>query len=301
MLISLITSALLPLIALAAPLTERDIEERSISGVIIDSDFPDPTWYQVGDSYWAFSTTSGGLHVPMAKSSDFNTWTRVSGYDALPTVARRPPANPPTASARVVHDAPGPVHAPRDDAIQCHLDQGGAIDPAGFQDHTGRQFIRVQDRREQHGQRRELQQRRRADPLDAAHAAGGGPEGRILDRGDADGPLIDAPSLLHLPVGECGGRQLLLGELVRYELCDECQWNYGPVCQVECAADGDGTAGCIVLEDWMWNREDIGDVPCRPGYVCGGESGEGRARSRLMWARGLFLLKAMNLSNYTYH
>ncbi len=86
MLISLVTSALLPLIALAAPLTERDIEERSISGVVIDSDFADPAWIQVGDSYWAFSTTSGGLHVPMATSSDFNTWTRVSGYDALPTV-----------------------------------------------------------------------------------------------------------------------------------------------------------------------------------------------------------------------
>ncbi|KAF9016805.1 Arabinanase/levansucrase/invertase [Hymenopellis radicata] len=246
MLISLITSALLPLIALAAPLTERDIEERSISGVIIDSDFPDPTWYQVGDSYWAFSTTSGGLHVPMATSSDFNTWTRVSGYDALPTVGAWSTGNDVWApdvvrvgngfyimyySAESTSKTPtgksahcfgaawsttpqGPYTPIGDDAIQCHLDQGGAIDPAGFQDHTGRQFIVYKidgnnmgnggscnnDVAPIHSTPLMLQE---VDPKDGYSRIGDPVQ--ILDRGDADGPLIEAPSLLHLPSSSAAG------------------------------------------------------------------------------------------------
>ena len=38
----------------------------------------DGTWY-------AFSTNSGGKHVPVANSADFVTWT-LTGQDALPTV-----------------------------------------------------------------------------------------------------------------------------------------------------------------------------------------------------------------------
>ncbi|KAF8915546.1 glycosyl hydrolase [Mucidula mucida] len=271
MLISLVTSTLLPLIALAAPLTERDIEERSISGVVIDSDFADPAWIQVGDSYWAFSTTSGGLHVPMATSSDFNTWTRVSGYDALPTVgawstginvwapdvvqlanglyimyytAESTSQTPTGKSAHCIGAAssssPQGPYTPVGDAIQCHLDQGGAIDPAGFQDHTGRQFIvyKIDGNNMGNGGNCNngvapihstplmLQE---VDPTNGWSRIGDPVQ--ILDRSDADGPLVEAPSLMHLPSSSASGGYIYYlffssncysGSLYDTSYCDEC-------------------------------------------------------------------------------
>ena len=61
--------------------------KRSISpGPVIGTNFPDPGWIQDGNKFYAFSTNSGGLHVPTAQSSDFKTWSIIAGHDAMPTV-----------------------------------------------------------------------------------------------------------------------------------------------------------------------------------------------------------------------
>lgn len=69
-------------LALSLPHT---LSKREISdGPVIASNFADPAFIQLNDTYWAFSTTSGGKNVPIAKSSDFNKWDIVD-RDAFPT------------------------------------------------------------------------------------------------------------------------------------------------------------------------------------------------------------------------
>lgn len=51
----------------------------------IASDFPDPSIFKWDNVHYVFSTSSQGLKVPVATSTDFATWTR-TGSDALPTL-----------------------------------------------------------------------------------------------------------------------------------------------------------------------------------------------------------------------
>lgn len=60
------------------------LEKRSITGPVFSQNFPDPSVI-FADAYYAFSTTSAGLNVPVATSPDFNKWTYLS-HDALPTI-----------------------------------------------------------------------------------------------------------------------------------------------------------------------------------------------------------------------
>ncbi|RWA14337.1 hypothetical protein EKO27_g767 [Xylaria grammica] len=60
-----------------------DIRGRSLSGPFLGKDFPDPSiiW---GDGSWkAYATSSNGKRIPVATSSDANSWTLTSN-DALP-------------------------------------------------------------------------------------------------------------------------------------------------------------------------------------------------------------------------
>ncbi|GAW10808.1 hypothetical protein ANO14919_001430 [Xylariales sp. No.14919] len=60
-----------------------DIRGRSLSGPFLGKDFPDPSiiW---GDGSWkAYATSSNGKRIPVATSSDTNSWTLTSN-DALP-------------------------------------------------------------------------------------------------------------------------------------------------------------------------------------------------------------------------
>ena len=68
--------------SLAAPVPAL---ERRAAQPAIARNFPDPSYIHVGDTYYAYSTESGGKHVPIASSSDFTTWT-VLEHDALPRV-----------------------------------------------------------------------------------------------------------------------------------------------------------------------------------------------------------------------
>lgn len=59
--------------------------KRGISGPVIASNFPDPSFIEVNGHFYAFSTNSGGKHVPVAQSSDFAAWSLMN-VDALPKV-----------------------------------------------------------------------------------------------------------------------------------------------------------------------------------------------------------------------
>ena len=66
--------------ALASP---SNLARRSIAGPVITSNFPDPSILQVNDTWFAYSTNSGGVTIPFATSPDLASWT-VSTADALP-------------------------------------------------------------------------------------------------------------------------------------------------------------------------------------------------------------------------
>lgn len=62
------------------------LNKRAVTGPVIDQDFPDPGLMRNGaDGVWyAYSTSSGGRNIPVARSTDFNTWTIVGKFCLLP-------------------------------------------------------------------------------------------------------------------------------------------------------------------------------------------------------------------------
>ena len=52
----------------------------------IKPNFPDPSFIEVGGTYYAFATNNGRQNVPMAKSHDFHEWDILDDQDAMPTV-----------------------------------------------------------------------------------------------------------------------------------------------------------------------------------------------------------------------
>ena len=45
------------------------------------SNFPDPDVLRVGDTYYAYGTSTGGAYLPVMRSTDLQTWTARSAYD----------------------------------------------------------------------------------------------------------------------------------------------------------------------------------------------------------------------------
>lgn len=146
------------------------IEKRGITltPVMNGLNFPDPSVIRIGNEWWAFSTMSHvngkRVHVPMAHTYDFGTWTSFGEKDALPNL---PTWVYPDALAvwapDVVQLAPGrfimyytaalksnprfhclgiasassvtgPYTPIGSDPWACPTAQGGAIDPAGYYD-----------------------------------------------------------------------------------------------------------------------------------------------------------------------
>lgn len=58
--------------------------QSSIAGPAIASDFPDPAIISFDGDYYAFSTNSGGIHVPLARTEMDNRLV-LDGADTLPT------------------------------------------------------------------------------------------------------------------------------------------------------------------------------------------------------------------------
>ncbi|KAI9879909.1 MAG: hypothetical protein M1830_006576 [Pleopsidium flavum] len=106
-------------------------------------------------------------------------------------------------SAAVATDIKGPYLA-RSQPIACHNSQGGAVDPAGFQDSDGKLYVvyKVDGNSKGHGGAcgntvKPIQ----ATPimLQGLRDDGVTPVGeakQILDRSDADGPLVEAPNIV---------------------------------------------------------------------------------------------------------
>jgi beta-xylosidase len=68
-------------------------QDPIVPGQVYAGDFPDPWIIRIGPHYYAYSTTSGGLNLPMLSSSDLRTWrsrpasTDDPTGDALPRTA----------------------------------------------------------------------------------------------------------------------------------------------------------------------------------------------------------------------
>lgn len=72
---------------LAKSLPVSSLGKRSVAGPVIAANFPDPGLIKVDNVWYAFATRTKGttIHIQVAKSTDFSTWSVVS-EDALPTL-----------------------------------------------------------------------------------------------------------------------------------------------------------------------------------------------------------------------
>ncbi|KAL2867555.1 glycoside hydrolase family 43 protein [Aspergillus lucknowensis] len=194
---------------------------------VINFDFPDPAIIHTEQGYYAFGTQSNGVLVPVARSDDFASWTLLEGTDALPgpfpawvqadipniwapDVIQRDDGNfvlyySATSSddnskhcigAAVSPSIEGP-YTPEANALACPLAEGGAIDAAGFRDTDGTHYVVYKvDGNSLNGDGTLHPTPILLQQLDVdAVTPVGGPV-QLIDREDADGPLVEAPSLI---------------------------------------------------------------------------------------------------------
>ena len=83
----MLTSSLILLSSLLSLSLQGPIHKRSAASPVLPDNLPDPSLIQdpSDGSWYAFTTSSNGRNIPVAHSTDFNTWT-VLPQDALPTV-----------------------------------------------------------------------------------------------------------------------------------------------------------------------------------------------------------------------
>ncbi|KAL4784896.1 glycosyl hydrolase [Aspergillus varians] len=212
-------SLLLPLLAVGYALAEPIH--------VLDINFPDPGVIQTEQGYYAFATQSNGKRVPVARSDNFTSWTLLDGTDALPgpypswvktgdpkvwapDVVQRDDGTfvmyfcASTSQGNQKHcvgaatssSVEGP-YTVEDEPIACHLDEGGAIDASGFRNEDGTRYVLYKidgnsrnSGSEQHPTPIMLQK------LGSDAVTPVGTPVKILDRDEADGPLVEAPSLL---------------------------------------------------------------------------------------------------------
>ncbi|MCJ1401426.1 hypothetical protein MMC11_004639 [Xylographa trunciseda] len=230
----------LAILATSAPLSRRMVTP----GAVIASNFADPAFITVNNLHYAFSTNHQGMNVPMASSVDMIGWTllgeampKVGAWSTgkavwaphvvqLPSQNNQPgtfvmyytalsKANPTfhCVGAATSASISGPYIA-RDEVFACSAG-GGSIDPSGFHDDgDGRQYVvyKTDGNNIGHGGNCNngvapivptpimLQE---VNPANGYELIGGPTQ--ILDRGPADGPLIEAPSLIRVPNTEAPG------------------------------------------------------------------------------------------------
>ncbi|KAJ0414813.1 glycosyl hydrolase [Aspergillus carlsbadensis] len=213
----------LPSLLLTLPLSRSTIAEPSR---VLNINFPDPAVIQTPQGYYAFGTQSNGVRVPIAHSDDFTSWTLVEGTDALPEPlpewvrADNPQVWAPdvvqlddgsfvmylsaVASSSGKHcigtatsaSITGPFTG-QGSPLACHADEGGAIDASGFTDTDGTRYVVYKvDGNSLNGDGTThptpiMLQRLTRDGIKRE-----GDAVQILDRDEADGPLVEAPSLV---------------------------------------------------------------------------------------------------------
>ncbi|KAI9785089.1 MAG: hypothetical protein M1816_000500 [Peltula sp. TS41687] len=197
----------------------------------LNSDFADPAVIKVGNRWYGFATTSHGRHVQVACSEDFRKWTHVQ-QDALPdlpgwvahdpavwapdviqradgkfvlyfSAAHRNESSKHCVGVATSSNPAGPYKA-EEEPFACPLDQGGAIDAAGFFDPKSNCTYVVY--KVDGNSKNTAYDYYHPTPLMLQEVASDGITHhgepiRILDRATADGPLVEAPSLALSPEG----------------------------------------------------------------------------------------------------
>ncbi|EIW81936.1 glycoside hydrolase family 43 protein [Coniophora puteana RWD-64-598 SS2] len=218
-------------LALALPLTLASYAAASVAGPVINSDFPDPSILKTSGGTYAYATNGAGYNIQVATSPDGgNTWSLLA-QDALPDVgswaqgnngntwapdvidrgdgtfvmyyaALNPTENTHCVGAATSTNPEGPFN-PESDPIACNTSQGGAIDPAGFQDTDGTRYVvyKVDGNNLGGGGSCGNGDGSHSTPLmlQPMQSDGVTPNGdavQILDRDAGDGPLIEAPKLV---------------------------------------------------------------------------------------------------------
>ncbi|KAL2816249.1 Arabinanase/levansucrase/invertase [Aspergillus cavernicola] len=220
--------------ASAALVTPRQTE--GAPWLVIDSDFPDPSFVQAPDGSWyAFGTNGNDRRVQVAVSQDFRTWDLLD-IEALPQLAPwetaidhwapdvilRPDGRyvmyySGEAQSRVGHhcvgvavsedtDPRGP-YIPNPEPLSCRLPQGGSIDPSGFLDADGSRYVVFKVDGNSIGNGGDCNNGiaplvptpillQEVSAIDGFTPIGDAVE--ILDRSteDNDGPLVEAPNLI---------------------------------------------------------------------------------------------------------
>ena len=132
---------------------------------VYDSNFPDPFVLKEGDTYYAFSTTSGGKHYPTLISKDLVHWEE--GPDAMPEMADWTAGNTWAPEVLKLHDGLylmyytaewievglqcigiaesrrplGPYVDRNKRPFICQQDEGGSIDADPFRDDDGSLYL----------------------------------------------------------------------------------------------------------------------------------------------------------------
>lgn len=221
--------------ALAFPTISRNVSQKAIGAAKIAKDFPDPSIMQDSDGTWyAFATAGNGFNVQIATSSKSNgpggPWTWLS-RDALPKTGNWTTGKNTWApdvrrmdngsyvmyysgevASNSSHHCVGTAtsntvmgpYTPSAKPFACNLNIGGAIDPSGFKDSNGIRYVvyKVDGNSIGHGGScGNGNAPQVATPIILQQVAADGitPVGSgvtILDRTDADGPLVEAPAIV---------------------------------------------------------------------------------------------------------
>ncbi len=251
--LTLAATALLASSIAVARYTEEDeyeglLKKRApITPVMSGQNFPDPALLRMADGWHAFATNTiingSWVHVPMAKSPDFQTWTYLTGVDAMPTLAAWVDLNSPrvwapdvvqlddgsfimyyTAAYKeatnlhcVSYATSNTLLGPYVDSLKepwiCPTAIGGAIDPSGYTNSDGTRWVvyKIDGNAIGHGG----SCGNTVEPivstpimLQQVNAADGyskiGEPIQLITNGPADGPVVEAPSLSYL-----GGKYVL--------------------------------------------------------------------------------------------
>lgn len=206
----------------------------SVVGPVIADNFPDPAVIWDDGTSYAYSTNSAGIHIPMASSTDNSTWSVLEGHDALPNLAPWMTDNKiwapdvvraddgsfimyfasgTTASNGQYHcigaatsaNPTGPF-TPQPEPLICPdgPSTGGVIDPDGFLDpSTNTRYLTYKVDGNALGNggacNNGVPPLRSTpimlQPLAASGLTTQGAATQILDRDNADGPLVEAPAL----------------------------------------------------------------------------------------------------------
>ncbi|KAB8210287.1 Glycosyl hydrolases family 43 [Aspergillus parasiticus SU-1] len=194
----------------------------------INADFPDPSVIKTDDGYYAFATTANGVNTQIAHSADFKTWNVLDGQDALPgpfpswvngshpkvwapdviqrndgtfviyySAATSGTGSKHCIGAATSSSVTGP-YSPVQDVLACDKSKGGAIDAAGFKDDDGTYYVvykvdgnSLNEEGSGYHPTPIMLQKLKSDAVT--------PDGdakQLIDRDDADGPLVEAPSLV---------------------------------------------------------------------------------------------------------